>query len=526
MQPLYVVDFDVAAANGVEVDAVARLRGHLAAWLNGPLGSALDVGDLARSGQTLLPAKPPGRERREARWRVEEGVAAQALRVDLSHPVDNGARFVTQVTVARVEGRVLLRVVMGQEIPSGWLSPIQDPPLFRPNVLAKVCADKTLDLRTLGQLVTGRFEPIRQSEQVSVLSDSLASPTRLPALLMQPRDDTAWQVARRASSQLMGLAQVVTLNYATSQALLRRQPMLRVPDGGALLVWPDLRLCHPSYARPEVTADGMVEHWMRSLAELSVLARGSDKGWDAARQAARRAAARRVAEQVEEARRLGDAAAERKALEQRVRELEESVATWEQLAVGEAARADDNASKAAEATKFQEEAVWWRKLYERERASQGETSVDPWSAIPVLAKGDAAATYRALEEASEGRIVFTPGAERSWKSDQYRFPEEMTAQLILLAKAAADLYEQTSSSMPRLDEWFSTQHGLKVATSDLTIKKNARMRWVEFDGEQRDTLPHVKVRDGVAHSDCGRIHFALDPRKRRFIVDHVGVKKY
>ncbi|WP_345491625.1 hypothetical protein [Streptomyces roseoviridis] len=520
------VDFDVAPAQGAEADVVAGLHGHLAAWLNGPSGTGLAAGDLARSGQAVLPAKPPGREQREARWKVEEGVGARALRVDLSHPVDNGARFYTQVTVARVECRVLLRVVMGQEIPSGWLSPVQDPPLFRPNVLARVCADRTLELRTLGQVVTGRFEPIRQSEHVSVLSDSLASPTRLPALLMQPRDDAAWQVARRASSQLMGLAQVVTLNYATSQALLRRQPALRVPDGGALLVWPDLRLSHPSYARPEVTADGMVEYWMRSLAELSVLARGSDKGWEAARRAARSTAARRVAAQVEEARRLGDAAGERKALERRVRELEESAATWEQLAVAESARADDNAAKAAEATKFQEEAVRWRKLYERERASQGEAAADPWSTIPVLEKGDAAATYRALEEASEGRIVFTPGAERSWKADQYRFPDEMTEQLILLAKAAADLYEQTSASMPRLDEWFSTQHGLKVATSDLTIKKNARMRWVTFDGEQRDTLPHVKVRDGVAHSDCGRIHFALDPEKRRFIVDHVGVKKY
>jgi hypothetical protein len=36
----------------------------------------------------------------------------------------------------------------------------------------------------------------------------------------------------------------------------------------------------------------------------------------------------------------------------------------------------------------------------------------------------------------------------------------------------------------------------------------------------------VKVRDGVAHSDCGRIHFALDSHERRFVVDHVGVKKY
>ncbi|MFJ3281516.1 PspA/IM30 family protein [Streptomyces halstedii] len=520
------VEFDVSAAPGVTVDVVPRLRRHLATWLNSPAGHGPTESELTRSGDTLLPAKPPGREQRQARWMVEEGGDVQALRVHLSHPVDSGARFVTQVTLARLTDRVLFRVAMGQEIPSGWLSPVQDPSLFRPNVLGVACGDEDLALRTLGQKVTGRFEPIRQIELVSILAESLTAPTRLPALLIQPRDDDAWKVARRASSQLMGLAQVVTLNYATSQALLRTPSGLRVPDGGALLVWPDIRLSHPEYSRSEVTTDGMVEHWMRTLAELSVLARGSDRGWESARQASRHAAARRATAQVEEARRLGDAVAEREALERHLRELEEGASTWEELAIAEAARADENAAKAADATKYQEEAIRWRKLYEHERASQSTALVDPWSVIPALQPGDAGPTYRALESASEGRIVFTLGAERSWKASRYRFPEEMADQLILLAKAAADLYEQTQGSMPHLDEWFSTQHGLKVATSDLTIKKDSKLRWADFDGEQWDTLPHVKVRDGVAHSDCGRIHFALDPKERRFIVDHVGVKKY
>ncbi|MFE0737896.1 hypothetical protein [Streptomyces sp. NPDC058855] len=528
MQPLYAVDFDVSSTRGASFDVLGKLREHLASWLNSPPVGGPTAADLATAGEALLAAKPPGREQRHVRWRLEAGDAAQALRVHLSHPVDSGARFVTQVTLAKVSDQVSLRVMMGQEIPSGWLAPIQDPPLYRPNVLGKVCGDEALSLRTLSQLVTGRFEPIRRSEQTSVLAESLAAPTRLPTLLIQPRDESAWQLARRASSQLIGLAQVVTLNYATSRALSRDIPVLQVPDGGALLVWPDLRLSHPRYSRHEITLEGMVEHWMRTLAELSVLARGSDRGWDAARQSARATAARRAAAQVEEARRLGDAAAERAALEQRVRELEEGVSEWESLAISEAARADENVSKAADAAKFEEDATRWRKLYEQERASSGAPSVpvDPWASIPDLQKGVSAPTYRALEEASEGRVVFTPNAERSWKSDQYRFHEEMTEQLVLLAKAAADLYEQAQPSMPHLDEWFSTQHGLKVATSDLTIKKNPKMRWASYDGEQHDTLPHVKVRDGVAHSDCGRIHFALDPNNRRFIVDHVGVKKY
>ncbi|MEV7947439.1 PspA/IM30 family protein [Streptomyces rubiginosohelvolus] len=528
MQPLYAVDFDVSSTRGASFDVLGQLREHLASWLNSVPSGGPTAADLVVTGEALLAAKPPGREQRQVHWWVEAGDVAQALRVRLSHPIDSGARFVTQVTLAKVSDQVSLRVMMGQEIPSGWLAPIQDPSLYRPNVLGRVCGDEALSLRTLSQVVTGRFEPIRQSEEVSVLAESLAAPTRLPALVIQPRDESAWQLARRASSQLAGLAQVVTLNYATSRALSRELPELQVPDGGALLVWPDLRLSHPRYSRPEIAVEGMVEHWMRTLAELSVLARGSDRGWDAARQSARATAARRAVAQVEEARRLGDAAAERAALEQRVRELEESVTDWEGLAISEAARADEHVAKAADAAKFEEDATRWRKLYEQERVSIGAPSApaDPWASIPDLQKGVSAPTYRALEAASEGRIVFTPNGERSWKSDQYRFHEEMTEQLILLAKAAADLYEQPQPSMPRLDEWFSTQHGLRVATSDLTIKKDPKMRWASYGGKQHDTLPHVKVRDGVSHSDCGRIHFALDPENRRFIVDHVGVKKY
>lgn len=80
MQPLYVVEFDVSAAPGVTVDAVSRLRRHLATWLNSPAGHGPTESELTRSGDTLLPAKPPGREQRQARWMVEEGGDVQALR--------------------------------------------------------------------------------------------------------------------------------------------------------------------------------------------------------------------------------------------------------------------------------------------------------------------------------------------------------------------------------------------------------------------------------------------------------------
>ncbi|WP_424213316.1 hypothetical protein ACN20G_15215 [Streptomyces sp. BI20] len=527
MQPLYVVEFDVSAAPGVEVDVAGRLRAHLASWLDGNSGLGPTVEELTRSGEVTLPARPPGRERRSARWAVAGGDGSRAVRVHLSHPVDSGALFLTQVTLADLAGSVVLRVALGQEIPSGWLAPIEDPPLYRPNLLGRVGGDKDLRLHTLGRPVSDRFEAVRRSEDVPALVASLTAAGPLPTLLVHPRDEDARALVRRASSQLLGLARVVALNYAGGQELVRALPRLRVPDGGALLVWPQLTLAHPRFTRAELADPGVVERWTRTLAGLSVLARGSDRGWGSARQAGLRDAARRADARLAEARHLGGLKAANAELQRRVRELEAEAGQWEELALAESARADEYAGLAADAAQSREEATRWRELWEQERATgQAPPPADPWQEIPPLDHGDAGAVYRALEAASGGRVVFTPGAERSWKAIRYRHPDEMREQLILLAKAAADLYEESTGPMPHLDEWFSTEHGLRVATSDQTLKKDQRKRYAEFEGAQWDTLPHVKVRDGVAHSECGRIHFALDPKGRRFVVDHVGVKKY
>ncbi|MGK5641177.1 hypothetical protein ACSNOK_23110 [Streptomyces sp. URMC 126] len=523
MQPLYVFDAEVSTFPGA--DPFPLVREHVGVWLSGPAGDGPAVEELTAPG-----GPRPLHGGRTVEWAVEGPPDATAVRVTVTQPLDGDVgRFVTRITVSSVAGRVGLRVVMGREVDGGWIAPVQDPMLRRPGLLRTVAADEALRLHVLGQRVTGRYERIRETAQTAVLAESLAGRTRLPILLMHPREDAAWTAARQAAGELIGLAQVVTLNYGTSRELCRLLPEAAVPDGGARLVWPLPALSHPAYARAEITEPATRFRWMRTLGELAVVARGSDRGWEAARRAARGTAARRAAERLAAARATGDVTRQLDVYEERVARLEADVAFWE----GEAQALTTRLEAAGDADAARREAEYWRDLYVREvkrdDPKAGEPA-DPWEEVPGLDPADPAATYRALEEAADHRIVFTAGAERSWRSSGYPHPDEMTQQLITLAKAAVDLYDQPNGrpeKMPRITHWFKEQHGLTVATSDLTIKKDRKLRYFSYDGDdRRDGLPHVKVRDATSHNEVGRIHFAFDHDRRRLIVDHVGVKKY
>jgi hypothetical protein len=44
-----------------------------------------------------------------------------------------------------------------------------------------------------------------------------------------------------------------------------------------------------------------------------------------------------------------------------------------------------------------------------------------------------------------------------------------------------------------------------------------------YDGQRYSREPHVKVDDYVDPARCGRIYFAYDTHRARFIVDHIGL---
>ncbi|MER6111819.1 hypothetical protein [Streptomyces hirsutus] len=527
MQALYAVSFDVQSAQEQPEHVYERLRRHLADWI-GDRGRvrAPSATELGHDGRAVLPGKIPGHGDRAVSWMVAGDERTRALRMTIHQPLSDGpAQFVTRITVSQSEeGSGGLRVVMGREIPDGWIAPVQEPRLRRPNLLREVLKDQGLAVRVLGQVATGRYERIRDEGSAAVLLDSLALSTRLPILLVQPRDQAAWNMANDASGQLAGLAQVVTLNYLTVQAVRRVYEQVAVPSGGARLVWPDLNLEHPAYSREDVCQPSFVERrLMPSLAHLSVIARGSDSAWERARQASYRAGARRAAEQLSRAQATGNKAAELEALNDRVRQLETDAKSWEDMAQSCMEERDKAQSEAASAETLRQERDYWKNQYlDLSKGGSGQTAAfDVWSEVPALGT-DALPTFQALTKTSEKHIVFTARAARAWKDSRYPYPQEMTDRLIALAQAATDLYTKVGK-IPRLAQWFYDNHGLKFAPSDEKLSKDRDKRYFTFDQKRWDGLPHIKVRDAVSPNEVGRIYFALDSEGQRFIVNHVGL---
>ncbi|WP_030338776.1 hypothetical protein [Streptomyces sp. NRRL S-1022] len=527
MQALYAVSFDIRSAQGQPGHVYERLRDHLAGWLShGGQVPAPPVTAFDQDGRAMLAGRSAGQAERTVSWTVAGDDLTRALRMTIHQPLSAGpAQFVTQITVSRSEqGGGGLRIVMGREIPDGWIAPVQDPPLKRPHLLRAVLGDRELEVRVLSQLATGRYERIREESHAAVLLDSLALRTRLPILLVHPRDQAGWSAAAEASGQLAGLAQVVTLNYVTAQAVRRAHEQLAVPSGGARLVWPDLGLEHPAYTREEVTAAHYVERrLMPSLGHLSVIARGSDTAWERARQASYRADARRAAEQLSRAQAAGDTTAELETLQKRVRQLEEDARSWEDMAQSCMEERDKARDDAATAEALRQDRDYWKNQYlDLSKSGSAQAAVlDAWSEIPAL-ETDAVPTFDALTKASEEHLVFTARAARAWKDSRYPYPQEMTDQLIALAQAAMDLYAKPGS-IPRLTQWFYDNHGLKYAPSDEKLSKDKDKRYFTFQGKRCDGLPHIKVRDAASPSEVGRIYFALDSDGKRFIVNHVGL---
>jgi hypothetical protein len=533
MQILYIAQFDVAGGQEQSAEAVySALLDHLAGWLSDRDPGAVTRADLTSSGEAQIRAAgAPGSSPivRTAAWQVAGAEDVTALRLELSQPMRGAdAAFITRVTVTKSDQQVTLRVVMGRRIATGWLSPADVEALHRPWLIARVVRDEALDVRVLGQKIDGRYARIRDTASVGVLVDALQSSSRLPVLIMHPRDESAWELAKVASGGLVGLATVVTLNYTTARALTEAMPHIAVPDGGALLVWPDPDMPPKRHPRNECAGrgpEGMRALWMQQLAELSVVARGFDEGWESARRAERRAARSLAEQQLAEARNSGSSDAQITALTQRLSSLQDDLQFWEEEATQLHAETQELRSKAANAEQVGRERDYWKGLYFEAAGSEVVEAVDPWTVIPRLNTSEAQPCFSAIEAAADGHIIFTDAACASWERCGYPYPDEMTEILIKLAKAAVDLYTG-EASLPRLDEWFKAEHGMNVALSDLTIKTSKTLRYFEYEGKRRDQLPHVKVRDAVKPNEVGRIHFALDSDEKRFIVNHVGLKLY
>ncbi|MBB5633413.1 hypothetical protein BKA04_001636 [Cryobacterium mesophilum] len=531
MQIIYAVDLEVVG----DLPALGRhelLLEHVADWLSGGSTREVLASELLNANATTLPPRREANRKlvhRDASWEVIGIPSAQSLRLSVAQDLERDVQLTTRVTVATIGEDTSLRIELSREHQGGYLSPVRDTPIFQPGILREVVMDDRLQLQIGSQKIDGKYLPIRTSSDVAVLVDVLAASHRLPIVLIHLRSPESWEVARVLSKKLIGLARVITLNFATSNQVFAHVPRAKVPFGGATLVWSDLTSPGLSFTEEEIVAlgpEGVRARLMGRLAAISGLARGLDKGWRAAQARLQNEARVEAEAKVQAAIDSENLGAENTALREQVSASQSEAHLWQGLAEEAEAKGAEAEALASRAEDAERSAEYWREQYESIRqGATAEEDIDPWDRIPrLIAKTDPAPAFRALEDAAQGRIVFTEAAERSWKNISYPDPDDMAEKVRRLAMAAVELYGDNPGQIGHLDDWFMERHGLKVAMSDQVISRSPKLREFQFEDVTYSQIPHVKVRDGVKPNEVGRIHFDFDKENQRLVVNHVALK--
>lgn len=531
MQIIYAVDLEVGGGLPAN-ERYEILLEHATQWLSGGSTRQVLVGEFASSNSTPLPPRQEANRttvHRQASWEVVQTRSTQALRLSVVQDLETDVQLTTRVTVATLDNEATFRVELSRDHRGGYLSPVRDTPIFQPGVLRELVMDDRLQLKIGHQVVDGMYLPIRTTSNVGVLAEVLETSQRLPVVLIHLRSPESWELARVLARKLIGLARVITLNYATSKQIFEKVPRAKVPFGGAALVWSDLSAPGLSFTEDEIVSlgpEGVRARLIGRLAAISSLARGLDRSWRVVQTRIQNETRNELEEKVRAAADSENREAEVGALREQVGALQDEVRVWQSLAEESENKRVEAEALAATAEDSARSSEYWREQYEA--TQQGvtyEDEIDAWERIPTLIpKTDPATTFRALEDAAQDRIVFTEAAERSWKNISYPDPEDMTEKIVLLARAAVDLYGEDPSQIGRLDDWFMEQHGLKVAMSDQFISRSPKLREFQFDDKTYSQIPHVKVRDGVKPNEVGRIHFDFDKENSRIVVNHVALK--
>ncbi len=540
MELLYVVDLTIEGD-----DAFCRVISHVARWLSSP-EAPLDADDLQSNGaQDLADAvAPDGRHPRTGDWEVLEVGDDRALRLVVSQAVGTDLELTTRVTVATIDGVVRFRVGIGRSAARRRLVPVESTEVYQPRILRILDQDYSLSLHAEGQIVSGRYIPVKTAQEADAVTEALWSDDRLPLALIHVRSPKSWALARELSRKLLGLVRTVTVNFETARVIAGRCPEVKVPFGGMAIAWPGLSagvLTLSARSLDELEVEEVRQVLAQRVGALAALGNGEDRAWRKMRSLAGDAQMEELSERASRARVGGDLEGEISVLKQKIEALESAKSELEEIGEEALQQADQNKLNArrleSERNNAREEAKMWKKSY-AELSAGREITVpepqDPWLDIKDLTPGeDPEATFLAITDAASDRVVFTERARKSWSDIEYPEPWDMKEKLLLLARAAVRLYDDEEKSIPLLDDWIKEEFGLNVALTDQTISKwkKKEMRWLnefEFEGEVLNATPHVKVRDAVKFNECGRIHFALEGpgKKGRLVVQHVGVKTY
>ncbi|MFF8647307.1 hypothetical protein ACF06D_03510 [Streptomyces griseoluteus] len=122
-------------------------------------------------------------------------------------------------------------------------------------------------------------------------------------------------------------------------------------------------------------------------------------------------------------------------------------------------------------------------------------------------------------------FVLTDRALKMLPGNPYPNPARMLKFVTKLERVADSYFTLKGQLGAALADFSMAQCEIEIALFDAKLSPSD----VVVDGRTLDGLkaiPHVKVDDAKDPAHCGRIYFAIDGVKFRFIVDHVGLHDY
>lgn len=531
MDTQYVVEFDCTTKQGGVDGVFNTIVDHACHWLN----RDLDSGTVAAAGVLESAGSVVDRRGRRKQWEPIISGTTQCLFLTIDQPLQNSevAKFVTELTIYGDDDVVRLRVEMGRET-AGIMRPATIEELHKPQLLDRLCRERSLELRRRGQVVEDRWVPIATDFKARLLVEIVAELDRLPILVVDGDNPGAPLFGQLVSRELVGLVRVAMVRNYLIPSLNEelKNYGAQLPINGAVLVWPDAKSVrrHPQYTQDDIERgwfanrdrrlNTLVGSLMRMLAPLSVVANGPNQLLAAARRA--QTEATRV-QREEHLRAQIDAATAATTSEEKVTRLEELLESqqseneqlWAEIAQLEQQNKADLARMA--------------KDYALGYAQQGQPSVEHSSQgfdlVPELDDDDLTALASYLSTASDGAIVFTESAYDSWRDNDYPYVDKMQAALVALARAATSYREAGGRTNVRFTDWMHDNFGVRMSSHDDALQETG-LDTFEYENVTYSRIPHIKLDDNTTPDRVGRVYFAIDNANLRFIVDHVGLKLY
>jgi len=170
-------------------------------------------------------------------------------------------------------------------------------------------------------------------------------------------------------------------------------------------------------------------------------------------------------------------------------------------------RTDDTLAAFIDA--LREELEWRNDLWEAVDIGRGATN--PGSLQELVDR---------LPELTSEWLLVTDNARSQCVSSGYPDPGRMWDQLRGLALAAGRWRSAGGDVGGRLDGWVHDNFEIEIALHDDHLRAS---KFFSFESIEYSREPHVKVDDAKPLNECGRIYFAIDGVRQRFIVDHIGL---